>query len=627
MKFTYNLSAFLCVSSYGVRRLSDVHATLRLLATTDLHAHALGWDYRRDQPQSGLGLAALEEKIAAARAGCPNTLLLDNGDFLHGSALGDWAAGEGAGQPHPMIAAMNALGYDAATLGNHEFSRGLDVLERALGEADFPMVSANLHALDGRRFVQSGILIEREIRDNKGQLHRLRIGVTGIAPPQTAIWESARIEGRIGVSDPIPAATEAVTDLRRKGADVVVLLAHTGLGERAEKPLMEHAAHPLARLSGADAIILGHEHAVFPAISAPESILLHGRPAVMPGFHGSHLGRIDLDLALEGVRWKVRARDVAVLPTADFTPVAQKTENQSRLAAACDSGHRATRRWLGKEVGQTAQRLHSYFDLVSPSVALRTVAAAQAEHVRRHLEGGALAGFPILSTTAPFRTGGRGGSTEFTDIPAGPLSLRHLVDLCPHPDTVVALLITGSELVEWLERAAILFAQIRPGHGQQRLIRDDVPGFDLTMIDGLSFSVDVARAPRFLPSGDVAKGGSRRIGPLWRGGKRVTASERFIIVTNSFRAGGSGGFPACRRDRVLMNDGVETRSTVMDFLSRGCSVPPVSTERWRFKPMGGTSVIIETGTGAVDCLADIAHLSPEYIGPAERGMARFRLRL
>lgn len=607
--------------------MSEVHATLRLLATTDLHAHALGWDYRRDRPQSGLGLAALAEKIATARAGCPNTLLLDNGDFLHGSALGDWAAGEGAGQPHPMIAAMNALGYDAATLGNHEFSRGLDVLERALDEARFPMVSANLYALDGRRFVQSGILIERQIHDDRGRPHRLRIGITGIAPPQTAIWESARIGGRIGVSDPIPAATEAVTDLRRKGADVVVLLAHTGLGEATEQPQMEHSAQPLARLSGADAIILGHEHAVFPAQSARNGALLHGRPAVMPGFHGSHLGKIDLSLASDGVGWKVRTRDVAVFPTAGAARPRQETEDQTRVTAACSRAHRATRRWLGQAVGQTTQRLHSYFDLVSPSLALRTVAAAQADHVRRQLAGGPFAGMPILSATAPFRTGGRGGLPEFTDIPAGPLSLRHLVDLCPHPDTVVALAITGSELADWLERAAILFAQVRPGLPHQRLIREDVPGFDLTLIDGLSFTVDVTCPPRFLPSGDAAKGGSRRIGPLWRNGKRVAAEERFVLVTNSFRAGGSGGFPACQPDRVLLDDGVETRATVMNFLANGGSVSTVGAEGWRFRPMGGTSVVVETGVGALDCLADIAHLSPEFLGPAERGMARFRLRL
>lgn len=607
--------------------MSEVHATLRLLATTDLHAHALGWDYRRDRPQSGLGLSALAEKIAMARAGCPNTLLLDNGDFLHGSALGDWAAGEGASQPHPMIAAMNALGYDAATLGNHEFSRGLDVLERALDEARFPMVSANLYALDGRSFVQSGILIERQIRDDRGRLHRLRIGVTGIAPPQTAIWEAARIGGRIGVSDPIPAATEAVTDLRRKGADVVVLLAHTGLGDANEQPLMEHAAHPLARLSGADAIILGHEHAVFPAKSARDGALLHGRPAVMPGFHGSHLGKIDLALASDGGSWQVRTRDVAVVPTAEVVRPREETENQSRVTAACSRAHRATRRWLGQAVGQTTQRLHSYFDLVSPSLALRTVAAAQAAHVRRQLAGGPFAGMPILSATAPFRTGGRGGLPEFTDIPAGPLSLRHLVDLCPHPDTVVALIVTGAELADWLERATILYAQLRPGLCHQPLIRADVPGFDLTMIDGLSFTVDVARAPRFLPTGHVAKGSSRRIGTLWREGRRVTAEERFVLVTNSFRAAGSGGFPACRPDRVVLDDGVETRATVMDFLAQGGCVPTVAAEGWRFRPMGGTSVVIETGVGALDCLADIAHLSPEYMGPAERGMARFRLRL
>lgn len=601
------------------------HATLRLLATTDLHAHALGWDYRRDAPQEGLGLAGLSGKIAQARADCPNTLLLDNGDFLHGSALGDWAVRHGAARPHPMIAAMNALGYDAATLGNHEFSHGLDVLERALEEADFPMVSANLYALDGRSFVESGILIERHIHDDRGHRHRLTIGVTGIAPPQTAVWESARISGRIGVSDPIPAATEAVTDLRRKGADVVVLLAHTGLGEEAERPLMEHAAHPLARLSGADAIILGHEHAVFPVKSAPDQSLLHGRPAVMPGFHGSHLGQIDLDLAQDGDRWQVRARKVAVFSA--ITAERAVKDEPSTVSAACGKAHRATRRWLGRRVGWSEHRLHSYFDLISPSVALRTVAAAQADHVRRRLAGGVLAGVPILSSTAPFRTGGRGGATEFTDIPPGPLSLRHLVDLCPHPDTVVALAITGAELADWLERAVVLYAQITPGLADQPLIRKDVPGFDLTLIDGLSFTVDVTQPARFLPTGDVANGGSRRIGPLWRAGRPVSPEDRFVLVTNSFRAGGSGGFPACRPDRVLLDDGTETRDAVMNFLSRKGGVAPMATERWRFRPMAGTSVIVETGGGAADCLTDITALSPEHLGSAKGGMARFRLRL
>src|SRR5947209_19570780 len=100
-----------------------------------MHAHVAPYDYYRDAPDETTGLAKAATLIAQARGEAANALLFDNGDLIQGSPLGDWAAealAAGRIDRHPLIEAMNAVGYDAATIGNHEFNYGLDVLEAAL---------------------------------------------------------------------------------------------------------------------------------------------------------------------------------------------------------------------------------------------------------------------------------------------------------------------------------------------------------------------------------------------------------------------------------------------------------------------------------------------------------------
>ncbi|MFD1809819.1 metallophosphoesterase [Gemmobacter lanyuensis] len=105
-------------------------ARLRIIATTDVHVHLMGYDYYADRPDPTLGLAHAATLIAAARSEVANSLLLDNGDFLQGNPMGDYVLGPGLQQGciHPAVRVMNRLGYDAATLGNHEFNYGLPTL-------------------------------------------------------------------------------------------------------------------------------------------------------------------------------------------------------------------------------------------------------------------------------------------------------------------------------------------------------------------------------------------------------------------------------------------------------------------------------------------------------------------
>lgn len=603
-------------------------AVLRLLATTDLHAHAFGWDYHADRHQEGLGLSDLAHLIDDARSECPNTLLLDNGDFLQGSPLGDWAAEQGTDQPHPMISAMNALGYDAATLGNHEFSHGLPLLRRAIAEASFPMISANIRSLDDVPLVNRSILIERSMAASDGARRPIRIGITGIAPPQTIQWEAGSINGNLSAEDAVLAAAQEVRTLRNAGADVVILLAHTGIGpsgpETGAEGGTENVGLPLAALSGADAMVLGHTHMVFPdpqdARQDSGQALLNGTPAVMPGYFGSHLGQIDMALRHDGRAWSLSGA------RAELLPAQARAAIHPGLQTVCGEAHQAARGWLGTQIGQTSVPLCSYFARVAPTDILRLVAAAQAHHLRERLSQTAFADLPLLSAAAPFRVGGRGGPDYFTEIGPGPLELRHANDIYPFPNTVVGLLISGAELEDWLERAVIQFATLRPGDRDIPLINPDHPGFDFDLIDGLSFAIDLSQPPRFDAMGRLAAPGAHRIRDLSHGGRALHPEDRFILATNSYRAAGSGGFPACRRDRIVLDDKTPTRAALVRYLSEGPPFTPGTGFDWHLRPLGATA-LFETSARAITCTDHIATLDPEALPGAQPGFMRFRLRL
>jgi 2',3'-cyclic-nucleotide 2'-phosphodiesterase/3'-nucleotidase len=153
------------------RDTSLVH--LRVLATTDLHATLMPFDYFTDRRDDRVGLVRVAGMVEAARAEAPNCLLLDNGDTFQGGALGDLARGRlGEDDPHPMLTAMNALDTTPRRLGNHDFDFGIDVLSRVLLAARFPIVLANAqHPGNGEPFRPRHVILEREVEDIDGARH------------------------------------------------------------------------------------------------------------------------------------------------------------------------------------------------------------------------------------------------------------------------------------------------------------------------------------------------------------------------------------------------------------------------------------------------------------------------
>ena len=145
--------------------------TLRLLQTTDLHMQLFAFDYLADRSRATRSLMGLAGPIRAAREGTGASLLLDCGDFLQGNALADFLA-EQRLDPHPMIAAFDHLGYDAITLGNHEFEYGIPFLTDALRPLRAKVVSANLSTGPGQLLVAPWAVFDRQIAGFRIQRHQ-----------------------------------------------------------------------------------------------------------------------------------------------------------------------------------------------------------------------------------------------------------------------------------------------------------------------------------------------------------------------------------------------------------------------------------------------------------------------
>ncbi|MCU0903503.1 MAG: bifunctional 2',3'-cyclic-nucleotide 2'-phosphodiesterase/3'-nucleotidase [Tabrizicola sp.] len=613
-------------------------ASLRVIATSDLHASLMPYDYCANRPNSSLGLGAVSQQIAEARGEAQNCLLFDNGDFLQGSPIADYAAAARRRRAHPVITAFNTLGYDAITLGNHEFDYGLRFLSQVLTDARFPVVSANVATRLGRSpardetLVPPFTILRRQIIDHAGQAHLIRVGVIGFAPPQIEEWDRDTPDGRVHTRDILAAARAWLPRLRARGADIIVALAHSGIGALHPEAGSENAATALAALPEIDAVVAGHSHQVFPGPDIPATAAvdpvagrLAGKPAVMPGHSASHVGIIDLDLerCRSGARrWRVVGASTRVgRRSADPAPATPA------LHQALAPDHRAALAWSRRQLGETATPLHTHFATIAPSAALTLIAEAKAEHVRQGLQGTSWEGVPILSSATPFRVGGRGGPRNYTDIPAGPLRMRNLSDLYPFPNTIVTLLLTGAELANWLERTAAIFRQITPGSGDATLLDREVPGFLFETVPQLDYAIDLSQPARFDAQGRLANPDAHRITGLCHAGRAVRAEDEFLLVTNSHRAGRARLQDPKADPQIIFTDGARVQSVIAAHVQRMGQVGRTPRRNWHFLPMPGTSVTFAAGEGSAARLADISSYRPAQLGQDALGFTHYRLHL
>ncbi len=611
---------------------------LRLLGLTDLHANLYPYDYYRDRPDNSVGLARAASLVRQARSEAPNCLLFDNGDILQGTPLGDFAAEAILAEPraiHPVIAAMNTLDYAVATLGNHDFNYGLEALERAYAQARFPVVCCNVRKSDGSPWFPPSIVIERAFIDASGTPRRLKVGVIGVAPPQIAQWDDAHVRGRLTTVDIVEAVRAELGKLRGR-VDLVVVLCHSGISRLASPPGEENAGQDLAKLDGVDALFLGHQHLLLPGedFVGFEGVdtqrgTIHGKPAVMAGFWGSHLGIIDLWLEMDA-RWRIAEARVEVQPIATRDAKGGATalvESDPSVLEAAKTAHEATLGYVRTPVGRLATSLHTYLALIADDPTVQLVNEAQLAHAAPLAAARAdLASLPILSAAAPFKCGGRSGPYFYTDIAAGALAIKDVADIYPYPNSLRVVKVDGARLREWLERSASIFRRIDLSRrDEQPLLAPAFAAYNFDVIDGVGYAIDVTQPARYDNSGALVAPQARRVRDLTFNGAPVDPQQLFLVVTNNYRASGGGRFAGCDGTSVAIEAPDANRDVVLKYIARRAEIAPKSDGNWRFAPWPSTVVATYLTSPAASGLSAPPGLRLTSMGSSPGGFLKLRV--
>ncbi|MGB3749465.1 MAG: bifunctional 2',3'-cyclic-nucleotide 2'-phosphodiesterase/3'-nucleotidase [Rhodanobacter sp.] len=592
-------------------------AKVAILETTDIHANVLSYDYYQSKDDPTVGFERTATLIRRARAEYPNHFLFDSGDTIQGSVLADYQAlvkPVACDQELAVYRAMDAIGYDGGTPGNHEFNYGLGYLSQVTGTPmnvdggrsmhcagpHFPLVLANVYsARDGAPIFKPWTIVEKTIDaytpDGSHIRVPLKVGIIGFTPPPIMQWDQHNLAGKVTVSGVVEAARKYLPELQAQHPDLVVALLHGGLDTRPYTSDMENAGWYLAGVPGIDVLLLGHSHTQFPGpryagmkdVDARRGFV-RNVPAVMGGFFGKDLGVVALVLNRRDGRWVVDLDN----SHSEVRPICKDKRDcvpaDPAIAPLVADVQRVAVAYVNTPIGTSTLRMSSYFADEGNMTALAPVNAAQIDYVRRELplSHPELADVPVLGAAAAFRTG-FGGPADYTDVAAGPLTLRSAADLYFYPNTLAAVKIDGAGLKAWLEQSARRFNRIDPDQaGEQALINSRFTGYNFDQIQGgIHYVIDVSR-----PAGE-------RITTLTFQGEPVSPTQPFIVVTNNYRASGGGHFPGLDGSNIVLAAPDGTREILARWIERKQHLGAADLEAtsWRFAPLKTRGPVTFTG--------------------------------
>ncbi|HEL2405291.1 TPA: bifunctional 2',3'-cyclic-nucleotide 2'-phosphodiesterase/3'-nucleotidase [Streptococcus suis] len=608
---------------------------VRILATTDLHTNLVNYDYYQDKPVETLGLAKTAVLIEEAKAENSNVVLVDNGDTIQGTPLGNYKSiidPIEEGEQHPMYAALDTLGFDAGTLGNHEFNYGLDYLRKVIATAGMPLLNANVLDPTTKDFLyQPYTIIDKTFTDTTGKAVSLKIGITGIVPPQILNWDKAYLEGKVIVRDAVEAVRDIVPVIRENGADIVLVLSHSGIGDDQYEVGEENVGYQIASLPGIDAVITGHSHAEFPGTAEKPSSYakyvgvddtngkINGTPVTMAGKYGDHLGVIDLNLTYTDGKW-ITTSSKAAIRKIDT----KSTAADSRIVDLAKEAHTETINYVRQQVGETTAPINSFFALVQDDPSVQIVNNAQIWYAKQQLAGTPEASLPILSAAAPFKAGTRGDATAYTDIPAGPIAIKNVADLYLYDNVAAILKVNGAQLKEWLEMSAGQFNQVDPSSTEpQNLINTDYRTYNFDVIDGVTYQYDITQPNKYDRSGKLVNETASRVRNLQYNGQAVTDEQEFIVVTNNYRA--SGTFPGVKDASVNYLLNLENRQAIINYIISEKVINPTADNNWTFTDsIKGLDLRFLTADRAKDLVANQEGLVYLQASTASEGFGEFK---
>ncbi|RVU22199.1 twin-arginine translocation signal domain-containing protein [Streptomyces antnestii] len=544
-----------------------------VMGTTDLHGHVFNWDYfkdgeYKDAAGNATGLSRISTLVEQVRAekGRGNTLLIDAGDTIQGTPLTYYFAKVDpitakGGPVHPMAQAMNAIGYDAVALGNHEFNYGIEVLRKFESQCEFPLLGANAVDAKTEKPAFPPYFMKR-LRTPHGR--DVTVAVLGLTNPGIAIWDKAYVQGVLKFPGLEEQAAKWVPKLRSMGADVVIVSAHSGASGTSsygdQVPYVENAAANVARqVPGIDAILVGHAH-----VEIAQQVVTNeatGKSVVLsePLCWAERLTLFDFELVWEKGRWTVESVAASLR---NSNAVADDPE----ITKLLKDEHDAVVKYVNQVVGTATVELTTVEARYKDAPIIDLISTVQADVVAKALASTEYASLPVLSQASPF--------SRTSSIPAGQVTIRDLSGLYVYDNTLVAKLMTGAQVRAYLEFSAEYFVQTAAGAPvdvDKLTNANNRPDYNYDYVSGLTYDIDIAQAP------------GARIKNLKFRGAALDDAQKFVFAVNNYRANGGGAFPFVGSAQQLWSESTEIRTRIAEWVTAKGTLNPAefASVDWR----------------------------------------------
>ncbi|MBI3981784.1 MAG: 5'-nucleotidase C-terminal domain-containing protein [Gemmatimonadetes bacterium] len=526
----------------GTRLAAQDSAHVVVVATTDVHGRAMHWDYETDR-EAPWGLTRAATAIDSLRRLYPDrVVLVDAGDLIQGNPFAAYFAIVEPVDPHPIVDALNALGYDAAALGNHEFNFGVDVLTRALAGATYAIVSGNVYGLP-----RDSVAYQRVVVVERGGV---RVGIAGFTTPGVMVWDRANVRGRVLVRPIVPEVAPSLARLSEERAELKVAVVHSGLGGGSSYDTAgvgeENVAVRLAVLPDRPhLVVVGHSHR-----RIADSVI-NGVHFVQPEAWARSLAVAHVSLVRENTPragpgpWRVTRIRGEQVPLAEVPP-------HPGVVRRLEQAHERVRVWAGSALGTVDEEWNARYARAEDTPVVDFV-----NEIQRRVSGAQLSATAAFNTQAVFAPGA--------------VRLRDVAALYPYENTLKAVRIDGATLARFLEKSATYYYQF-PGDG--RIVNESIPGYNFDIVSGVSYAIDLSRAP------------GSRIVQLTYEGRLIEPTDTFTLALNNYRQGGGGGYDMLPGLPVVYDSDVSIRDLLVDAIRRAGTLRPADyfKESWRIIP-------------------------------------------
>lgn len=549
-------------------------AELRLIFTTDIHGQITNIDYATGSlyPKGGLSKTNTLIKEAREEVDAGNTLTFDVGDVMYDYTT-DYIYDYDENAIQPIYQAMATVGYDAITLGNHDFEYTLPYIQNQLnatGLTDKVVVSNVKDANTGAPVWNENKIIDKTLTTSQGNNLTVRVGIIGETIP-TLSKKRCNYTGVLATEDIVSNVASEAQSLKAQGADIVVVLAHSGIGEEVPAKMADDAGYALTKIDGVDVVLCGHRHAYFCADGSTVydsysgvdtgTGLVNGKNLIMIANNGQGIGMVDLAISGASGSNQIVDRKSQIRKVKESTAV---DESISNYLGDWANTFVADSTEIISEMNPSA-RLQNYFGTLEDDGVIQLLNDIGITYglEYKNKENTELKDLPVVAAAKYSKYGG-GSGTDYFDI-SDNFTRANLYQLMNYRVQFWRYVVSGSQLKEWLEWSASAYETAgnnvidTAGSGSSAPVSGSAVGSQLLdgifayegaeplqyvlqeewrtnwsnyyVLDGIEYHIDTTVKPRYNFDG-VLINDTRRVDKVTRNGKLIQDTDQFLLIVN-----------------------------------------------------------------------------------------------